>query len=67
MSFLIYRTRLKYARFTRGVNTRFTRAAVEYLIQMSPIEALYSLLAQLLLGQRQKKPYIFIAGVVKLL
>ena len=45
---------LKYARFTRGVNARFTRRAVEYLVQMSLIQASYSLLARLLSGQRQK-------------
>ena len=58
---------LKYARNTRGFNARFIRRAVGYMVQMSSIQALYSLLARLLSGQRQKKPYLCIAGVAKCL
>ena len=52
----VSRKMLKYARNTRGFNARFIRRAVGYMVQMSSIQALYSLLARLLLVQRQKKP-----------
>ena len=45
---------LKDARNTRGFNARFIRHAVGYLVQMSSIQASYSLVARLLSGQRQK-------------